>query len=71
MYANNATIIYRTIALCALLPLAACNQNDTTTPAPKLLKEQRDVLEKAKAVDGIVQQQSEAQRKAAEQQTGD
>jgi len=71
MFANNTSTIYRTIALCALLSLAACNQNDTTKPAPKLLKEQRDVLEKAKAVDGIVQQQSAAQRKTAEQQAGD
>lgn len=70
MCANNATIIYRTIALCALLLLAACNPNTNTPPAPELLKEQRDVLEQAKAVDGIVQQQSEAQRKAAEQQAG-
>lgn len=70
MYANNATIIYRTIVLCALLLLAACNPNTNTRPAPELLKEQRDVLEQAKAVNGIVQQQSEAQRKAAEQQAG-
>ena len=57
-----------TTILCALLLLAACSPNDNTTPAPKLFKEQRGVLDKAKAVDGAVQQQSEEQRKAAEKQ---
>lgn len=57
-----------TTILCALVLLAACSPNDNTTPAPKLFKEQRDALDKAKAVDGAVQQQSEEQRKAAEKQ---
>jgi hypothetical protein len=59
---------HHTTALCALLLLAACSPNDNTTPAPKLFKEQRDVLDEAKGVGGIVQQQSEEQRKAAEKQ---
>jgi hypothetical protein len=58
---------YRTAALCALVLLSACNQNNNGTPTPKLLKEQREVLDQAKAVEGTLQQ-SEAQRKAAEQQ---
>lgn len=60
---------YRATALCVLLLLIACSPNDSTTPAPKLFKEQRDVLDKAKAVDGVVQQQGEEQRKAAEKQS--
>lgn len=35
---------------------------------PKLFKEQRDVLDQAKAVDAAQRQQSEAQRKTIEQQ---
>jgi hypothetical protein len=55
-------------ALCLLLLLGACSPSNTT-PAPKLFKEQRDILDKAKAIDPALQQQSEDQRKAIEQQT--
>jgi uncharacterized membrane protein YgcG len=57
------------VALCAVLLLSACSPSDNQTPAPKLFKEQRDVLDKAKAVDPAQQQQGESQRKAIEQQT--
>ena len=59
---------YRTATLlCALLLLSACGQGDNQ-PAPKLFKDQRDVLDKAKAVDPAQQKQDEEQRKAIEQQ---
>jgi hypothetical protein len=57
-----------TLALLTLLLLNACSPSETTPP-PKLFKEQRDVLDKAKAVDTALQQQSEEQRKLIEQQT--
>lgn len=53
--------------LCTLLLLSACGQSDNQ-PAPKLFTEQRDVLDKAKAVDPMVQKQDEEQRKAIDQQ---
>jgi hypothetical protein len=53
--------------LCVLL-LSACSPNNNDTPAPKLFKDQRDVLDKAKTVDGTQQQQDAEQRKAIEQQ---
>ncbi len=59
---------YRSLPLlCALLLLGACGKSEEQ-PAPKLFKEQRDVLDKAKAVDGTQQQQDAAQKKAIEQQ---
>jgi hypothetical protein len=57
-----------TIFLCAILLLSACGQSDNQ-PAPKLFKDQRDVLDKAKTVDPAMQKQDEEQRKAVEQQT--
>jgi outer membrane lipoprotein-sorting protein len=60
---------YRTFALlCTILLLAACGQSDSQ-PAPKLFKDQRDVLDKAKTVDATLQKQAEEQRKTTEQQT--
>ena len=60
---------YRTSTLlCALLLLGACGQSDSQ-PAPKLFKDQRDVLDKTKTVDPALQKQDEEQRKAIEQQT--
>lgn len=53
------------ILLPALL-LAACAPDDDP---PKLFKDQRDVLDKAKAVEGQVLDQAEQQRKAMEEQT--
>jgi len=58
-----------TAALCAILLLGACSPGNDPTPPPKLLKEQRDVLDKSKTVDPAQQQQDEAQRKEIEQQT--
>lgn len=62
-------MILRTTILLALLSLGACGPNNDATPPPKLFKEQRDVLDKSKAVDASQQQQNEEQRKALEQQT--
>ncbi len=53
-------------ALYVLLMLTACSPSNDETPAPKLFKQQRDVLDKAKAVEPAQQQQDEAQRKASE-----
>ena len=61
--------------LCTILLLAACSPNDnpapqtTEAPAPKLLEEQRQVLDQAKQVAAEQQKQAEEQRKAIEQQT--
>ncbi len=54
--------------LCLLPLLGACGQSNEQ-PAPKLFQEQRDALDKAKAVDPALQKQDEEQRKALEQQT--
>ncbi len=56
-----------TILLLALLALSACGQSDTQ-PAPKLFKEQREALDKAKAVAPALQKQEEEQKKAVEEQ---
>jgi major membrane immunogen (membrane-anchored lipoprotein) len=62
-------MIYRTaVFLCTLLLLGACGQSDAQ-PAPKLFKDQRDALDKAKTIDPAMQKQDEEQRKAIEQQT--
>ena len=59
---------YRTATLlCAILLLSACGKSDNQ-PAPKLFKDQIDVLDKAKAVDPALQQQTDEQRKAIEKQ---
>jgi len=55
--------------LCTILLLAACSPNDNEPPAPKLFEDQRDALDKAKAVDAEQQKQDEERRKALEQQT--
>ncbi len=58
-----------TLALLCLIPLLhACGQSDSQ-PAPKLYQEQRNALDKAKAVDPMVQKLDEEQRKALEQQS--
>jgi hypothetical protein len=63
------TMTYRTATLlCALLLISACGQSDNQ-PAPKLFKDQRDVLDKAKTVEPAQQKQDEEQRKMIEQQT--
>jgi hypothetical protein len=58
----------RTISLlCTILLLAACGR-DSQQP-PQLFKEQRDALEKAKAVDAEMQKRAAEQQKAIDQQT--
>lgn len=54
--------------LCAILLLSACSPNDNEPPAPKLFEDQRNALDKAKAVDPALQQQEEERRKALEEQ---
>ena len=62
-------MICRTAALlCASLLLCACGQGDNP-PAPKLFEDQRDALDKAKAIDPAIQKQDDEQRKSIEQQT--
>ncbi len=62
-------MIFRTASLLALLLLTACSPDDNKTPPPELFKDQREALDKAKAVDPALQQKDEEQRKAIEQQT--
>ncbi len=59
---------YRTAALCAMLLLNACSPSSEEKPQ-KLFNEQRDALDKAKAVNAEQQKQDEEQKKAIEQQT--
>ncbi len=59
---------YRTAAfLCVFLLLGACGQSNDQ-PAPKLFKDQRDALDKAKGVEAAQQKQSEEQKKEIEKQ---
>ena len=57
-----------TTFICIILLLGACSQSENQ-PAPKLFKDQRDVLDKAKTVDPALQNQDEEQRKSIEKQT--
>ncbi len=67
---HTMTRTNRTAALCTLLLLTACSPgNEEKTPPPELFKQQRDALDKAKAVDAAQQEQAEKQRKEMEQQT--
>ncbi|MBI5889913.1 MAG: hypothetical protein HZB47_04460 [Nitrosomonadales bacterium] len=60
---------YRTAVLVsALFLLAACGKSDEQ-PAPKLFQDQREALDKAKAVDAAAKKLEEEQRKAIEQQS--
>jgi outer membrane PBP1 activator LpoA protein len=54
------------IALAALL-LAACGKG--TDDQPKLMKEQRDALDKAKGVENTLKQQSNEQNKEMDKQS--
>ena len=61
---------YRTLTLCALLLLGACNpSNSEKTPPPKLFAEQREALDKAKTVAPAEQKHYEEQQKAVDEQT--
>jgi len=51
------------ILFTAILLLAAC---DSSSPAPKIAAPQREVLEKAKAVDQAVQKEAEESKKKIE-----
>lgn len=55
------------IILSPLFLLAACGPGDSAPP--KLFEQQREALDKAKAVEGMQQEQAEKQRKEMEQQT--
>jgi hypothetical protein len=53
--------------LAALLLLGACGKSDNQ-PAPKLYKQERDALDKAKGVGPALQQQEDKQRQELEKQ---
>jgi len=55
------------ILLIALLLLSAC---DNSSPAPKIAAPQREALEKAKAVDQIVQKSAEEMQNKAKEAEG-
>jgi len=58
---------YRTAIILSALLLSACGQKEETPP-PKLFEDQRNVLDKAKDVNALQQEEAEKQRKAIEQQ---
>lgn len=58
---------YRTAIILSALLLNACGQKEDTPP-PKLFEDQRQVLDKAKDVNALQQEEAEKQRKAIEQQ---
>lgn len=60
---------YSIFAASALLLFSACNPNEPHAPTPKLFNESRDALDKAKAVEGIVQQQNAAQQQSIDEQS--
>lgn len=52
--------------LLATLLLAACGQSNDNKP---MLQQQRDTLNKAKQVDGMLQQQTQQQKQETDKQT--
>jgi ABC-type uncharacterized transport system auxiliary subunit len=56
------------ILLCTIFLLSACSPSDNQ-PAPKLFQDQIEVLNKAKTVEGTVQNLDAEQKKAIEQQS--
>ncbi|MBU0621704.1 MAG: hypothetical protein KJ795_07640 [Gammaproteobacteria bacterium] len=56
------------LILASALLLSACSPGDEDHPAPKLFEDQREALDKAKAVEDKVLDQAEQQRKAMEEQ---
>ena len=58
--------------LCILVfMLSACsdNNNDAQSKKEHVWKEQKDTIEKARAVEGVLQENSDEQRKSIEDQT--
>lgn len=56
------------ILLCSILLLGACGPGGNDAPPPKLFQDQRNALDKAKAVEPALQKQNEEQRKEIEKQ---
>lgn len=56
-------------ALCGLL-LSACNREEQPPP-PKLFESQRNAMDKAKGVEGTLQQQADQQLQDIDRQTQD
>ncbi|MDH2918202.1 MAG: hypothetical protein PXX73_03270 [Sideroxydans sp.] len=59
---------YSILITFCLVCLSACSPNDSPAPTPKLFSESRDALDKAKAVEGLLQQQNAAQQQAIDAQ---
>ena len=57
---------YLLISLAALI-LMACGPDNS--PKPKLFEDQRNTLDKAKAVDSTLQQQTQQQQQSVDKQT--
>jgi hypothetical protein len=57
-----------TLITFLLVLLSACSPNDSPAPTPKLFSESRDALDKANAVEGLLQQQNAAQQQAVDAQ---
>ncbi len=57
-----------TSALLALSLLCACSPNDNSAPKQKLFEQERNVLDKSKAVDAAQQQQTQEQKDAIDKQ---
>lgn len=61
---------YRIAIISTLLLLSACDQKSKEqTEPPKLFADQREALDKAKAVGAALQEQEDKKRKELEQQT--
>lgn len=54
--------------LLTLSLLSACSPNDNAPPKPKLFEQERNVLDKSKAVDALQQQQTDEQKQAIDKQ---
>jgi hypothetical protein len=65
MNARGRQMTCRTATICILLLLSACSPDAPAKP----FGEQRNALDKARAVDAAQQQQAQALRKAIDQQT--
>lgn len=56
------------IIVLALAPLLLGACGDNSSNQPKLMKEQREALDKAKGVEGTLKQQADEQKKEADKQ---